>query len=181
MVRTLLTCVSALVLSTCVTHARVVEFEVTSRQAPTFDGRSFGIVGAYDKIIGRAKIALRPDDPNNAGIVDIDRAPRNASGDVEVTTTVYILKPADASKANGKLFYDVLNRGRKLGLELMNDAPASNDPTASADAGNGFLMQQGYTIVWSGWQGDVATANALLGLEVPSTTVAPAAAALVIS
>ncbi len=168
MVWTLLTCVSALVLSTCVTHARVIEFEVTSRQAPTFDGRSFGSVGAYEKIIGRAKIALRPDDPNNAGIVDIDRAPRNASGEVEVTTTVYILKATDASKANGKLFYDVLNRGRKLGLELMNDAPPSNDPTASADAGNGFLMQQGYTIVWSGWQGDVATANALLGLEVPS-------------
>lgn len=88
MVRTLLTCVSALVLSTCVTHARVVEFEVTSRQVPTFDSRSFGSVGAYEKIIGRAKIALRPDDANNAGIVDIDRAPRNASGDVEVTTTV---------------------------------------------------------------------------------------------
>jgi len=87
---------------------------------------------------------------------------------VEVTTTVYILKPLDTSKANGKIFYDVLNRGRKLGLELMNDAPTSNDPTASADAGNGFLMQQGYAIVWSGWQGDVATANALLGLEVPS-------------
>jgi hypothetical protein len=168
MVRTLLTCVSAIVLSTCVAHARVIEFEVTTRQAPTFDGRSFGSVGVYEKIIGRAKIALRPDDAHNAGIIDIDRAPRNASGDVEVTTTVYILKPSDTSKANGKLFYDVLNRGRKLGLELMNDAPASNDPTASADAGNGFLMQQGYTIVWSGWQGDVATANALLGLEVPS-------------
>jgi hypothetical protein len=168
MLRTLLTCVSTLVLSTCVAHARVIEFEVTTRQAPTFDGRSFGSVGVYEKIIGRAKIALRPDDAHNAGIVDIDRAPRNASGEVEVTTTVYILKPSDTSKANGKLFYDVLNRGRKLGLELMNDAPASNDPTASADAGNGFLMQQGYTIVWSGWQGDVTTANALLGLEVPS-------------
>ena len=168
MVRILLTCVSTLVLSTCVAHARVVEFEVTSRQAPTFDGRSFGSVGAYEKITGKAKIALKPDDPRNTGIVDINLVPRNATGEVEVTTTVYILKPLDATKASGKLFYDVLNRGRKLGLELMNDAPTSNDPTASADAGNGFLMQQGYTIVWSGWQGDVATANALLGLDVPS-------------
>ena len=167
MSQTLLAWLSTLVLSTTLAHARVVEFEVTSRQAPTFEGRSFGSAGAYEKIIGRAKIAIRPDDPRNAGIVDINLAPKNASGEIEVTTTVYILKPSDGSKGNGKLFYDVLNRGRKLGLELMNDAPPSNDPSTATEAGNGFLMEQGYTIVWSGWQGDVATASALLGLEVP--------------
>ena len=168
MSRLLPVCVTALVLDASVAHARVVEFEVTSRQAPTFEGRAFGSVGTYEKIVGRARIAIRPDDPRNAGIVDIDLAPKNPSGEIELTTTVYLLRPSDASKANGTLFYDVLNRGRKLGLELMNDAPPSNDPTTAAEAGNGFLMEQGYTIAWSGWQGDVATAGALLGLDVPA-------------
>ena len=45
----------------------MVAFEVTSRQAPAFEGRSFGSVGAYEKVVGRAKLAIRPDDPHNAG------------------------------------------------------------------------------------------------------------------
>jgi hypothetical protein len=101
--------------------------------------------------------------PRNAGIADLGLAPRNGAGEVEFTAPVVILKPADLSRGNGRLLYDVVNRGRKLGLELLNDAPASNDPTSAAQAGNGFLMEQGYTVVWSGWQGDLATANTSSG------------------
>ena len=113
-------------------------------------------------------MAVKPEDARNAGIVDLGLAPRNTAGEVEFTTQVYILKPADLSRGNGRLLYDVPNRGRKLGLELLNDAPPSNDPSSAAEAGNGFVMEGGYTVVWSGWQGDVATANNLLGLAVPT-------------
>lgn len=165
--RLLLATVSGLVLAASAAEARVVELEVLRTQKPAFEGRRFGEIGAYEKIVARVKLAVKPDDPRNAGIVDLDQAPKNAAGEVEASTLVYILKPVDPAKGNGKLFYDVLNRGRKLGLQLVNDAPASNDPTTAAEVGNGFLMERGYTLVWSGWQGDVASQGDLIGLDLP--------------
>jgi hypothetical protein len=161
-----LSCVFALVLASGA-EARVVEWEILKRE-PTFEGRSFGSAGPYEKIVARAKMTVKPEDARNAGIVDLGLAPRNAAGEVEFATQVYILKPAELARGNGRLLYDVLNRGRKLGLELLNDALASNDPSSAAEAGNGFAMEQGYTVVWSGWQGDLATANNLIGLAVPT-------------
>ena len=35
-----------------------------------------------------------------------------------------------------------------------------NDLVKAADAGNGFLMNRGYTLVWSGWQGESCQAAA---------------------
>jgi hypothetical protein len=52
----------------------------------------------------------------------------------------------------------------------LNDAPEANDPTTLADAGNGFLMRQGYTIVWCGWQGDLMPIRNWLVLNVPKAT-----------
>ena len=83
---------------------------------PAFEGRSFGAVGTYDRIIARATIAVSPADPRNAVIVDIDRAPRNAQGLVEAVADVEILRPTVAANGNRILFYDVVNRGRKLAL-----------------------------------------------------------------
>jgi hypothetical protein len=137
--------------------AKVVKFEVLRVESPAFEGRSFGTVGTYDRIIARATIAVAPDDPHNKIIVDLDRAPRNAQGLVEAVTDVEILRPTLAANGNRRLFHEALNRGNKLGLALFNDlSPAVNDLAKAADAGNGFLMNRGYAIVWSGWQGDVA-------------------------
>ena len=52
----------------------------------------------------------------------------------------------------------------------MNDAPQSNDPATPEDAGNGFLMRQGYAIVWCGWQGDLMPVKNWLVLNVPVAT-----------
>jgi hypothetical protein len=136
--------------------AKIVKFEIVKVESPAFEGRTFGVVGTYDRILARATIAVTPDDPNNKIIVDLDRAPRNAQGQVEAKTDVEILRPTVAANGNRTLFYDVLNRGSKLGLALFNDIPSvTNDLVKAADAGNGFLMRSGYTVVWSGWQGDV--------------------------
>ena len=42
----------------------------------------------------------------------------------------------------GKILYDTLNRGRSVVFRAVNDGTP----------GNGFLMEEGYTIVASGWQ-----------------------------
>lgn len=138
-------------------QAKVVKFEILRTESPAFEGRVFGSVGTYDRVFARATIAVAPSDPHNTVIVDLDKAPRDAKGLVEATTDVEILRPTDAAKGNHRLFYEVLNRGSKLGLALFDDTPkVINSPEKAEDAGNGFLMRQGYTVVWSGWQGDIA-------------------------
>ena len=108
--------------------AKVIKFEVVKTESPAFEGRSFGTVGTYDRIIGRATIAVSPSDPHNAVIADIDKAPRNAQGQVEYTADFYILKPVDLAKGNGAIFYEASNRGNKAILARFNYASArSND------------------------------------------------------
>jgi hypothetical protein len=148
--------------------AKVVKFEIVRVESPAFEGRSFGTVGTYDRIVARATIAVSPDDPHNAIIVDLDRAPRNPQGLVEAATDVEILRPTVAANGNRRLFYEALNRGGKLGLALFNDNPVVvNDLVKASDAGNGFLMNRGYTIVWSGWQGDIVPGGGRMTFSPP--------------
>jgi hypothetical protein len=148
--------------------AKVVRFEILRVEAPAFEGRTFGNVGTYDRIIARATIAVAPDDQHNSTIVDIDRAPRNSSGLVEAVSDVEILRPTVVANGNRRLFYEVLNRGGKLGLALFNDNNVVNDLIKAGDAGNGFLMNRGFTIVWSGWQGDIAAGAGRLTFSPPT-------------
>jgi len=145
---------AALILIPFLAEARVTELLITSVASPTFGGVSFGSVGQYERLSGIARGELDPNNPLNADVVNIDKAPRNVRGNVEYDVDVYILKPVDLTKGNGRIFYNVLNRGGKGGLlSAFNDASSGgNDPSLAADAGNGFLMRQGYTIVWIGWQ-----------------------------
>jgi Alpha/beta hydrolase domain len=148
--------------------AKVVKFEIERIESPAFEGRIFGRVGTYDRIVAHATIAVSPDDPHNKIIVDLDRATRNAQGLVEAVADVEILRPTVAANGNRGLFYEVLNRGGKLGLALFNDNPAVvNDLVKAADAGNGFLMNRGYTIVWSGWQGDIVPGGGRMTFSPP--------------
>jgi alpha/beta hydrolase family protein len=154
--------IAGLLLALCVSaEARVMRIEVLRRE-PFAAGQAFGDVGAYEKVSGRFHGELDPAQPLNAEIVDIDKAPRNAGGMVEYAADFYILKPVDMTKGNGALLYDVNNRGNKRALIQFNSAPASNDPTTAEQAGNGFLMRNGFTVVWSGWiPGQPAIDNAL--------------------
>jgi hypothetical protein len=84
--------------------------------------------------------------------VNIGHAPRNARGKVEFDADVIILRPTDLGRGNHHLFYEPVNRGNVLSLELFNDASGGNPLEGAAAAGNGFLMRQGYTLVFGGWQ-----------------------------
>ena len=136
-------------------QARVTGFTIVS-QRPVFEGRTFGAVGAYERIDAIAEFAVDPDEPRLDAIVGVDDAPVNAEGDVEFSANVTILKPADPARASGLLFYEIANRGRSISPILLNLAPGASVPDKAADAGDGFQMLRGDTIVWSGWQADVA-------------------------
>ena len=141
-------------------------------ESPTFEGTSFGTVGQYEKLVGRAYGEVDPAASRNAVIADLGLAPTNAAGKVEYSTDIYILRPVVQSQGNHRVLFDMNNRGGKFALLYLNDGPGSfpqppNDPTTAADAGNGFLMRQGYTLVWSGWDATVTTGNSRLTLTVP--------------
>jgi hypothetical protein len=120
----------------------------------------------YEKIVGTVHFSLDPRDAVNQAIVDLDRAPRNAAGRVEFTADLYILKPREATRSNGVALVDVLNRGRKIVLGGFNRG-GTNDPATDADLGDAFLMREGFTLVWVGWQFDVQRRNGLMGLDAP--------------
>jgi hypothetical protein len=152
--------------------AELTRFEVLSVEHSALEGRSFGDVGTYDRIKARVVVAVDPLDPRNAVIADIGIAPRNAAGKVDAVSDVEILRPSDPKRGNGKLLYEVVNRGNKQSPNVFNDATSATSKamTKAADAGNGYLLRQGYTLVWSGWQGDLKSAPGILALSVPTLT-----------
>src|SRR5262249_42164811 len=126
-----------------------------------------GASGAYEKIVGKVFFSVDPAHPRNKAVVDLDKAPRDAAGRATFSADIYVLAPKDAARSNGVAFFDVLNRGRKNILSDFNRAPAVPDPTAERDFGDGFLMRQGYTLVWVGWQFDIPHRGGLMGLDAP--------------
>ncbi|HSK28907.1 MAG TPA: alpha/beta hydrolase domain-containing protein, partial [Candidatus Limnocylindria bacterium] len=133
-------------------------------------GHEFPITGAYEKLVGKIYGEVDPQHRLNRVIVNLAKAPRNRRGRVEYRSDLCVLKPVDMARGNRKVFFDAPNRGSKRILSFLNDAPATNDPTTLAHAGNGFLMRQGYTIVWCGWQGDLMPIENWLVLNVPKAT-----------
>jgi hypothetical protein len=78
-------------------EARVVRFVVESR-TPFAEGASFGNAGPYERLVGFACHQVDPNDPLNAIITDIDKAPRNARGLVELRTPFFILTPIEMTR-----------------------------------------------------------------------------------
>ncbi|MGZ6251658.1 MAG: alpha/beta hydrolase domain-containing protein [Candidatus Binataceae bacterium] len=151
-----------------------------SRVESAFAGMSFGSVGPYEKLVGRAFGEVDPSHPLNAEIVNLGKAPRNAAGRVEYWVDFCLLKPTDILKSNRHLLFDALNRGDKLALVDLNDAPkgpGSNELATAEDAGNGFLMRQGYAILFGAWQGDVVAeeGHMLAGFPIATDNGAPIA------
>ena len=62
-------------------QARITRISITKVELPAFDGRAFGGVGQYEKLVGRATGEVDPSDPRNAIITDIALAPRNANAE----------------------------------------------------------------------------------------------------
>jgi hypothetical protein len=135
--------------------ARVERIEILSRQAFAA-GTEFSHAGAYEKLRGRAFFALDPDAAANGPIADLKLAPRNNRGLVEFSAEFLVLRPADVTRRNGTLLYEVNNRGNIAIFGQLHEAPSNNDPATAADAGNGFLLRHGFTLVWSAWASDVA-------------------------
>jgi hypothetical protein len=152
-------------LSAASLRAELVRIEVARRE-PFAAGHAFGRSGPYEILAGTLRFEVDPAHAANARIVDLALAPRNARGKVEFRSDFFLLKPEDPARGNRRLFYDVNNRGNKLALGAFNDA-GGNDPRSLADAGNGYLLREGYSVLWCGWNGDVLPGGGRLLIGLP--------------
>jgi len=153
----------AIVLLAAVSQAAVTRIDVIER-SDVLGGRDFGDSGPYERIIARVHFAVDPTSAANGIIADVTVAPRNAAGLVEFSSDLYMLRPRDGSKSNGTVLYEVSNRGGKGILALFNLAYGSLDPRTAPEFGDGLLMEQGYTLVWLGWQSDMPDRPGLVRL-----------------
>ena len=102
-----------------------------------------GAAGPYERFVGTVHFELDPKAAANAIITDIDKAPRNERGLVEWSADMVMIRLRDQKMGNGTLLFEVSNRG---GMGLLN--------MFQSDGGN-LLLDQGYTLLWLGWQHDV--------------------------
>jgi len=153
-------------IAVCTLRAEVTRVYVTER-SDVLGGREFGAAGAYERIIGKAHFAVDPAKPVNLWIKDLAKAPANARGLVEFTADLYVLKPRDPAKGNGTLLFEVPNRGGKGMLSRFHYAKGSLDPRTPEEFGDMLLLEQGFTLVWLGWQWDVPPAANVLALDAP--------------
>src|SRR5229473_5852625 len=148
-------------------QARVTKVVIAKTESPTFGGKSFGAVGPYERISGQIIGEVDPKDPLNAIIIDIGLAPKNPNGTVTYSTDFQILRPVDRTKGNKRLLYEITNRGRTNVLGTLNDSKTGIDVDSSGDAGNGFLMRQGYVVLESGWDFSAPRNGKLFTATVP--------------
>jgi hypothetical protein len=145
-------------------------------------GQAFGAVGPYEQLDGTVAFAVLPTHPANRGITDLQLAQQDATGLVHGTADFRLLRPVEPQRGNHRLLFDILNRGRGLALRNLNSAPdvAAHEPL---HPGNGFLMRQGYTVAWCGWQHDAPDAPGIMRLRPPEavTPAGPVSGKLVVT
>ena len=129
---------------------RSIVIDYARSESVTFGETYFGSVGQYEKIRGTAYGEIDPSDPQNTVITDLEFAPINPRGLVDYSMDIFILKPKDLDKGNHRILFDFNNRGQ-MRVGKLNDAVLTNDPSTPEDAGTGFIMNLGYTVVSNGW------------------------------
>ncbi len=134
-----------------VARAQIIQIDMQVVESPTLDGQRFGPVGQYERLRGVVRGEVDPDDPRHQNIVNLDRAPRNASGKVEYRATVEIYRPTDMTRWNRAIFHTVSNRG-------------------GAGAAESALLERGFAFVRVGWQGDLTPTDQNIVAFLPVAT-----------
>jgi hypothetical protein len=137
-------------------HARVLRLEITSR-TDVLNGKQFGDAGSYERITGRVYFSLSVANPHNQRIVDLSNAVNLKDGEVEFSSDFIAVRPKDPQKGNGSMILEVPNRGHARFLSLVD----GGDLDLAHDAGDAWLLRNGFTIVSLGWQWDADGPDAL--------------------
>src|SRR5215469_2751244 len=137
-------------------EARVVRVDVRSR-SDVLNGKSFGDAGPYERITGRVYFSVAVANPHNKRIVDLGNAVNLKRGEVEFSADFIALRPKDPHKGNGSMILENPNRGHSRIVSLVD----GGNWNVASDAGDAWLLRNGFTIVCLGWQWDAAGDDAL--------------------
>jgi hypothetical protein len=136
--------------------ARVTRVEIVSR-TDVLGGKSFGDAGTYERITGRVYFSLPAANPHNLRIVDLGKAVNLKNGEVEFSADFIAVRPKNARAGNGSMLLEVPNRGNSRILAVVD----GGDWDLANDAGDAWLLRNGFTIVSLGWQWDAEGPGAL--------------------
>src|SRR2546422_5065092 len=132
-------------------RAEVVKIDITRKDD----------FGTHNRIIGRVHFAIDPKLPANRIIADLDLAPTNRQGKVEFTSDLLLFVPKEARRSRGTVFFEIVNRGRDQSLAIMSGARQRGLSPESWLLGDRFLLEQGFTVAFLGWQFDVEPSQGL--------------------
>jgi alpha/beta hydrolase family protein len=152
----ILSALAGVILSVTPLCARVVRVEIATRNL-VLNGQSFGAAGAYERLTGRVYFSVNVRNVHNRGIVDLDKAVNLKNGEVEFSADFIAIRPKDPRKSNGSMLLEIPNRGHAFIISLVD---GGNQDLAN-DAGDAWLLRNGFTIVSLGWQWDAVGDDAL--------------------
>jgi hypothetical protein len=139
-----------------IASARVVRVDVASR-SEVLGGQEFGAAGAYERITGRLVFSAAVANSHNRAIVDLDNAVNLEDGEVEFSADFIAVRPKDPGKSNGSMILESPNRGHGRIISMVD----TGDWDLGKNAGDGWLLRHGYSIVTLGWQWDAVGDDAL--------------------
>ena len=145
-----------LILAVSPIDPHVVRVGVASRKE-VLNGKTFGVAGAYERITGRVYFSVAVANPHNRRIVDLQNAVNLKNGEVEFSADFIAVRPKDPTKSNGSMLLEVPNRGHERIVSLMDGGSVD----LAKDAGDAWLLRNGYTIAVLGWQWDASGQDAL--------------------
>jgi hypothetical protein len=131
--------------------AEVVRIEITRKDD----------AGTHERVVARVHYAIDPALAANRAIADLDRAPTNNQRKVEFSGDLLMFVPKDAASAKGSVFLEVVNRGRDQSLGLLSGAAQRDLSPESWVLGDHFLLREGFTVAFLGWQFDVGPSQGL--------------------
>ncbi len=147
-------------------HAELTRIEIKSTK-DVLGGKAWGNTGAYEELIGTAYFTVDPKAAANRAIPNVDKAPKDAKGLVEFSSDIYIDRPKDAAKGNGVAFFEASNRGRRSLSTTFSQPFRAKQPEDEAEYGDGTLFEEGFTLVWVGWQHSVDRKPGMVGIDLP--------------
>jgi hypothetical protein len=136
--------------------ARVIRVDVVSR-GDVAKGKDFGSAGPYERVAGRVYFAVSVNNLHNQRIVDLGKAVNLKNGEVEFSSDFVAVLPKNPHRGSGSLLLEVPNRGHASIISLVD----GGDRDLQDDAGDGWLLRNGFSIVSLGWQWDASGADAL--------------------
>ena len=132
-------------------------------------GAAFGASGAYTRLNGTAFGALDPAHPAQSRHRAAGQGAAQCARTVEYRSDFVILRPADPACGNGRILYEVNNRGRIMLFANLCAGTAGNTPQTAAELGNALPLRLGFTLVWSGWDAGAPKATGL-SLDAPEAS-----------